>query len=177
MLADELLGEVTLHDGIGQGTAGLALQRLGEARIVVADVGEDFWAGLLRPSVFHRLGAGSAHQVPFALGAGTVFPAVGFVDNFTQGRAEPRPEDKDGDIDAAFGVQDHLDALLEGHIGHERQVFPEDRLEQQAAGIAAAQPGDHLLGFAAFLGNVARRGDEDANGSWFHARSSQACRS
>ena len=158
LLANELPGKVTLLHGVGHGIARLALQRLREARFVVADVGQDPGPGVLGRIVPQRLGAGRPHEVPFALGARTVLAAIGAADGLAQGGAEPRPEDEDGDVDAAFSLQDHLDAVLERHVGHQRQVFPQDRLEGQTPDVAA--PNSATTCWAFWRSSATSPGDE-----------------
>ena len=74
-----------------------------------------------------------------------------------QSRAQPRPEDADHDV----GLAGRDQALLEGPVGGERLVFPEDGLQAADVAVDVLQPSEDPLREEPFLGHVAGRRDED----------------
>ena len=131
-------------------------EALCEAGWIVPRVGQDN-----RPLTAALLERGQ-HQVELALGAAAVRRSVRSRNRRTQWRAQPRPEDEYGHVDRPL-VKEIIDPLLKRGRSRQRQFFPEHRLKRGPC-VLSLQALDHAAGTIAFLGHVARAGDEDADG-------------
>jgi hypothetical protein len=75
---------------------------------------------------------------------------------------QPRPEARPQDQDDEVGGRGALNDILEVPGGEHRLVLPEHGREVEEAGELALEPRDDQGRAAAFLHDVARRRDEDA---------------
>ena len=127
---------------------------------ILPDVGQNGWViSAALPACLH-------HEIKFTFSTAAIFASILLSDAWSQRRSKPAPENEDGNRDVSVTGKYHVNPLLEGEIDLEREIFPEQGLEQQPPRIPAPQPFNYMPGPFTLFGHVPRARDQNANDLW-----------